>query len=83
VRGSVTIDPPLLQAVSEALQQSFDPQIPGTLDSKLICLMIELSHVDPVHAEREAEKLLKARKSQDAKAAVQPTHPEKVSLTKA
>ncbi|MDB5682063.1 MAG: hypothetical protein JWO16_1868 [Sphingomonas bacterium] len=55
MRGSVTIDPPLLQAVSEALQQSFDPQIPGTLDSKLICLMIELSHVDPVDAERETE----------------------------
>jgi hypothetical protein len=66
VRGSVTIDPPLLQAVSEALQQSFDPQIPGTLDSKLICLMIELSRVDPVHVEREAEELLTDWKSRDA-----------------
>jgi hypothetical protein len=66
VRGSVTINPPLLQAVSEALQQSFDPQIPGTLDSKLICLMIELSRVDPVHVEREAEELLTDWKSRDA-----------------
>ncbi|MDB5680869.1 MAG: hypothetical protein JWO16_674, partial [Sphingomonas bacterium] len=52
--------------VSEALQQSLDPQIPGTLDSKLICLMIELSRVDPVHVEREAEELLTDWKSRDA-----------------